>query len=398
MPLVPTLSGLDRLIAEGGRRLKGRRLGLLCHAASVTQDFEHITARFKALGLDVRRVFGPEHGIWADAQDMIAVDGAPREPHTGAPICSLYGDAEESLIPRPEVLADLDVLVVDLQDIGSRYYTYIWTATLAARAAHAAGVEVLILDRPNPLGGAVEGGWIRPGFESFVGRFSVPTRHGLTLGEMVTMQAHLGGFSEGLEVLKVAGWRRGLYLDETTIPWVQPSPNMPTLETAVVYPGMCLIEGTQLSEGRGTTRPFELIGADFIEPFALAADLTALALPGIAWRAVYFRPTFHKLAGQRVGGVALHVTDRRALQPLRLGLHLLAAIRRRYGEALAWRAAPYEFIADRPALDLLLGDDVGRPLLASAPPPSAVDDYWRARMKEAEAFLVQRAPFEGYPP
>ncbi|MCA9544188.1 MAG: DUF1343 domain-containing protein, partial [Myxococcales bacterium] len=223
--------GLDRLVEQDFAPVRGRRVGLLCHAASVASDLRHITRCFADAGVPVARCFGPEHGIWADAQDMISVhDATAREPVTGAPVRSLYGADEASLSPRAEDLADLDVLVVDLQDVGSRYYTYIYTAALALRVCAQVGVEVLLLDRPNPIGGeAVEGPMIRPGFESFVGMWSLPTRHGLTIGEVVSLLQAREGWGGQLTVLEMAGWRRALWHDETGLPWVQPSPNMPTL-------------------------------------------------------------------------------------------------------------------------------------------------------------------------
>lgn len=386
--------GLDQLVAEGFARLRGLRVGLLCHAASVGSDLRHITQACRDARVNVVRCFGPEHGIWADAQDMIHVTGAVREPVTGAPVVSLYGATVESLAPRVEDLAGLDVVVIDLQDVGSRYYTYIYTATLMARTAAQAGVKVLVLDRPNPIGGVqVEGNMTGPDHLSFVGMWPLPTRHGLTLGEVVSLLNDREGFGADLEVVELEGWRRDQYHDATGVPWVQPSPNMPTLDTAIVYPGGCLIEGTNLSEGRGTTRPFELIGADFIEPFELAKALTARALPGVQFRPVYFQPTFHKFGGQSIGGVALHVTDRVAFQPLRLGLHLLATVRALYGDQLRWRTEVYEYVKDQLAIDLLFGGTEAREAIDSG---ADVDALWHAWRAQSEAFEVERRAWLRY--
>ncbi|MCB9521989.1 MAG: DUF1343 domain-containing protein [Myxococcales bacterium] len=388
--------GLDRLVEQDFAPVRGRRVGLLCHAASVASDLRHITRCFADAGVPVARCFGPEHGIWADAQDMISVhDATAREPVTGAPVRSLYGADEASLSPRAEDLADLDVLVVDLQDVGSRYYTYIYTAALALRVCAQVGVEVLLLDRPNPIGGeAVEGPMIRPGFESFVGMWSLPTRHGLTIGEVVSLLQAREGWGGQLTVLEMAGWRRALWHDETGLPWVQPSPNMPTLDTAAVYPGGCLLEGTTLSEGRGTTRPFELIGAAGIEPFELADRLAVRGLPGVCWRPVFFRPTFHKFANQTIGGVALHVTDRRAFQPLRAGMHLLDAVKRQHPEVLGWRTEVYEFVSDRLAIDLLFGGTHAREVIDGG---ADIDALWQSWAPEAADFRAARADFLRYP-
>jgi uncharacterized protein YbbC (DUF1343 family) len=382
-------TGLDRLTADGFSALRGRRVGLVCHPASVDRALVHITQRCRQAGVNVVRCFGPEHGIWADAQDMITVDDADhREPITGAPVRSLYGADEISLSPRAEDLADLDVLLIDLQDIGSRYYTYIYTAALCVRAATRAGIEAWVLDRPNPLGGVeVEGGLTHPDFLSFVGLWPLPTRHGLTIGEVVGLIATEHGFAGSLKVVEATGWQRAQYFDETGLPWVQPSPNMPTLDTALVYPGMCLIEGTNLSEGRGATRPFETVGAAFIQPFDLARVLSERRLPGVTFRPLFFRPTFHKFGGTTIGGLGLHVTDRGLFQPLRVGLHLLDAVRRLHGPALEWRSEVYEFVRDRLAIDLLFGDTRGRAAIDAG---ADVDALWREWQAEAEAFAPVR--------
>lgn len=391
-------TGLDVLVAEGFARLRGRRLGVLCHPASVAADLGHLTEHLAAAGVKVTRCFGPEHGIWADAQDMIAVTDAeaPREPKTGAPVRSLYGHDVESLTPRPEDLRDLDVLLIDLQDVGARYYTYIYTAALAARAALAEGVEVLVLDRPNPLGGlAVEGGLTGRDHLSFVGRWPLPVRHGLTLAEVIEVLAHREGWDlAGLSVVPMQGWRRSMLFDATGLPWVMTSPNMPTLDTARVYPGLCLIEGTLMSEGRGTTRPFELIGADYVDPFALAEALRARALPGVAFRPVFIRPTFHKFGQQTVGGVQLHVTDPVAFQPWRCGLHLLHTVRALFGDRLQWRTEPYEFVSDRLAIDLLCGGTRAREVIDAG---GDIEAFWAEGQVEAAAFDAQRQPFLRYP-
>jgi uncharacterized protein YbbC (DUF1343 family) len=390
----PVLTGLDRLVADRFSALRGRRVGLVCHPASVDAELVHLTMRCREAGVHVVRCFGPEHGIWADAQDMIAVDDDRREPVTGAEVRSLYGAEEVSLSPRPEDLADLDVLLIDLQDIGSRYYTYIYTAALCVRAATEAGIEAWVLDRPNPLGGlAVEGGLTGAEYLSFVGLWPLPTRHGLTAGEVVTLIAERAGFAGSLKVLEMQGWSRSMYFDETGLPWVQPSPNMPTLETALVYPGMCLLEGTNLSEGRGATRPFETLGADFIDPFALSRTLSERALPGVVFRPLYFRPTFHKFGGRTIGGLGVHVVDRGRFQPLRVGLHLLDAVRRLYGPALVWRTEVYEFVRDRLAIDLLFGGAEARTAIDAG---GDVDAVWHAWQAEAAAFEPVRQRFTRY--
>ncbi|MEE2789263.1 MAG: DUF1343 domain-containing protein [Myxococcota bacterium] len=394
----PTVkTGLDRLAETRCARLQGRRPVVLCHAASIASDLRHITQVLHDDGVEVVRYFGPEHGIWADAQDMIAVDEDWVEPLSRRPVVSLYGHDEASLAPTVADFDGADCLVVDLQDVGARYYTYIYTAALAARTAAQAGVPVLILDRPNPLGGVeVEGRLTGDDFLSFVGMWPLPTRHGLTIGEVVCFLNEREGFGAEIDVLEMEGWSRRMYFDDTGLPWVQPSPNMPTLDTAIVYPGMCLIEGTELSEGRGTTRPFELIGADFIDPFECAAALNQIELPGIRFRPVFFQPTFHKFGGQTIGGIALHVIDRGRLQPLRMGLQMLGVIRRLYGEKLTWRTKAYEFVTDRLAIDLLFGEAQVREAIDRGASPTELDRLWTGWQSEAERFVGERAPFLRY--
>lgn len=339
-------------------------MGVLCHPASVSAELVHIVDALIAAGVRPTRLFGPEHGVRGEAQDMVGV-GHDRDSRTGIPVSSLYGETFDSLMPTAADLAEVDVLVVDLQDVGSRYYTYVWTMALALGAAARAKVAVVVLDRPNPLGGlAIEGGTVKASCESFVGLGAVPVRHGLTIGEVARLVA--AGMPWGaprfatpldceLSVLPMRGWRRSMTFAETGLPWVMPSPNMPTPETALVYPGQCLFEGTNLSEGRGTTRPFEIVGAPFLDGYAWAAAVEALRLPGVRLRPLSFRPTFHKFGGQSCGGVQLHVTDREAFQPYRAGVALIAAARRLAPDRFAWRREPYEFVADPPAIDLLTG-------------------------------------------
>lgn len=371
-------TGLDALADDAVRLVRGRRVGVLCHPASVASDLTHIVDRLIQIGIRPTRLFGPEHGVRGEAQDMVGVDG-DRDRRTGIPVTSLYGSSFESLTPPAADLSEVDVLVVDLQDVGSRYYTYVWTMALAMKAAAQARVQVVVLDRPNPLGGReIEGGAVSRGYESFVGLGSVPVRHGLTIGEMARLVA--AGMPWGgpelarpldveLTVIPVSGWKRGMDFGATGLPWVLPSPNMPTVDTAFVYPGACLFEGTNLSEGRGVTRPFEILGAPFLDGHRWAEALAALDLPGVRFRPLSFRPTFHKFAGQSCGGVQIHVIDRATFRPFRTGVALLSTARALAPDAFAWRTEPYEFVKDPPAIDLLCGSDAvrkavdaGRPL------------------------------------
>jgi len=353
----PVRTGLDR-IALGDERavavVRGRRVGLVAHPASVTAGgLVHARDVLVGAGARIERLFGPEHGFGGAAQDMIGVTGA-RDDVTGAEIRSLYGASEADLSPRAEDLAGLDAIVVDLQDVGARYYTFVWTAALVLRAAARAGVETVVLDRPNPLGGVVmEGAPQRAGYRSFVGLYDVPVRHAMTIGELARMVREVEGLDErALTVVAMHGWSREMAWEDTGLPWVLPSPNMPTPDTARVYPGGCLVEGTNLSEGRGTTRPFEVVGAPFVDGRALAERVRG---PGVVIRPLTFEATFQKHARARSGGVQVHVTDRAAVRSYELYLRLVAAARALAPEAFRWRTEAYEFVRDRPAIDLLTG-------------------------------------------
>ena len=362
-------TGLEVLLEEGLSGLRGRRVGALCHPASLTRRLIHIVDALASAKVQITHLFGPEHGIRGEAQDMMGVAG-DRDARTGIPVTSLYGETFESLAPTAAQLSDVEVLLIDLQDVGSRYYTFIWTMALCMQSAARAGVSVVVLDRPNPIGGAaVEGGEVATWAESFVGLGSIPIRHGLTIGEvarLVRAGIPWGGerFAKPLDcdlkVVAMRGWTRETFFDHTGLPWVLPSPNMPTVETALVYPGMCLLEGTNISEGRGTTRPFEIFGAPSVDGYRLAEALHAYHLPGVRFRPLSFRPTFHKFAGQVCGGVQLHVTDRAAFRPYLTGIAILRALHSQPGADFRWRTEKYEFVSDRPAIDLLTGGDAVR--------------------------------------
>lgn len=387
-------TGLDRLL-DDPRRLAGRRYGLLAHGASITKDARPIHRALAAGPAGApQALFGPEHGYYGIEQDMVAAEGG-RDPWTGAPIVSLYGDAEHTLKPCPCAFDGLDLLVIDLQDVGSRYYTYAATGIWAAEAALAAGCEVWVLDRPNPIGGeVVEGDLPRPGYESFVGAFRIPVRHGLTLGELFRLEARRRGWDGPLKIWEMEGWRRGMEWSETGLPWIAPSPNMPTTLTALVYPGGCLVEATELSEGRGTTRPFLLTGAPHLDPVALADALAGRNLPGVAFVPTYFRPQFQKHAKQVCGGVELVVTDPGALRSYRTGVELLDTILRLDPERFAWREAPYEFVIDRPAIDLLTGGPECREAMESG---GGLADWIATWSEDEKAFREERREILLYP-
>jgi len=390
MPSVMTASvrlGTDRLLAS--RRLRGLRAGIVCNHASLDRGFAHIVDRLAtADGVTLGAIFGPQHGFRSDVQDNMIETPHRDDPGRRVPVYSLYSETRE---PTAEMLQGLDALVVDLQDIGARIYTYIYTMANCLRAGARHGVPVIVCDRPNPINGVdVEGAALVPGFESFVGQFPIPMRHGMTIGELARLfnaQFHLGA---QLEVVEMEGWRREMFADETGLPWVMPSPNMPTLDTAVVYPGTVLFEGTLLSEGRGTTRPFELVGAPGIEAERFARDLNALGLPGAVFRPAVFEPTFQKHAKQTCGGCQIHVTDRRAFKPVLTGAALISMFHRAAPDQALWRQPPYEYELEKLPIDILAGSSQLREQIEAGANPDAIAGSWTA---DERAFAALRAPY-----
>lgn len=355
-------TGLQRLLnAEhpASAKLVGRRVGLLVNPTSIDDRFNHAADAALASGWNVVRLFGPEHGVRGEAQDMESVAG-DSDPITGLPCVSLYGSSLESLSPAPSDLEGIDVLVIDLQDVGARYYTYAATAAYCASVCGKLGIDVIVCDRPNPLGGeVVEGNVVQDTFRSFVGAYPLATRHGMTLGELFGYLVDTSSLSCELTVVPMLGWTRDMFYDQTALPWVMPSPNMPTLDTALVYPGQCLLEGTNVSEGRGTTRPFEIFGAPWIDAPNLRASLEARDLSGCRFREVSFKPMFQKWAGEVCQGLQLHVTDRSIFRSLPTSIAILQEILEAHDE-FDWRTDAYEFVEDRLAIDLLLGDSLLR--------------------------------------
>lgn len=378
-------SGLEVLVGDV-QRLRGARVGLCCNPTAVNRDFVHAIELLRAAGVPLVRLFGPEHGIAATAQDMVEVDEGPQ-------VVSLYGRTVDTLRPRSEHLADLDILLFDIQDIGSRYYTYQATLGYMLEVAAGTGTKVMVLDRPNPINGvSVEGNVVRPGYESFVSAYPLAVRHGMTMGELGRFFVDKLGIDADLEVIGCEGWRRDQWLDQTDAPWVFPSPNMPTLETAILYPGMCLIEGTNLSEGRGTTRPFHLVGAPWLDPgrFAELCRKGALdnQLEGVIFRPASFFPQFQKHAGQHCGGVEIHLRERDRLEAFLLGLVVIEAARRCDRERFAWRTQTYEFVDEPIAIDLLCGNSEARLGLEAGLRPRDLLESWR---EELAAFEELRA-------
>lgn len=383
-------TGLEVLL-DDPRPIAGKNIGLVTNQSGVTGDLRHaVDLLHRGSGWKLTTLFGPEHGIWGEAQDMAHVDHSV-DPMTGLTVYSLYGASENDLAPRQELLRNLDALVIDLQDVGSRYYTFIYTMALCMREAAKAGVQVIVLDRPNPIDGLhLEGNIGEKQFSSFVGLYPLPARHGMTAGELARYFNKTYQLNCDLLVVPMRGWQRSMWWEETGLPWVLPSPNMPTVSTAAVYPGMCLVEGTNLSEGRGTTHPFELFGAPWLDPFRLAERLNGLGLPGIRFRPHYFLPTFQKHAGKVCGGAELHVTNRAAFQPYRTGLWIVKVARDMNPEKFDWRRETYEFVSDRLAIDLLAGSARYRELVESG---GDIDEWVREWEEPLRAFTNAREEF-----
>ena len=384
-------SGLEVLLGRHLAFLRGKRFGLLAHQASVTRDLAHAAPLLADVrGAKLVRLFAPEHGIWGAAQDHAEI-ATTTDSVTGLPVWSLYG---ERRAPTPEMLDGLDALVVDLQDVGARYYTFVWSLALAMRACVKAGVRVIVLDRPNPLGGErVEGNVPDPAFASFVGLYPLPARHGFTIGELARRLILEHGIACDLTVSTMRGWERRMLWEDTGLPWVPPSPNMPTPDTAKVYPGGCLIEGTNLSEGRGTTRPFEWIGAPYLDAHRYADALNEVALPGVRFRPARFIPTFHKWAGELCGGVQVHVTDPKRFKPFLAGVAEIMVARRQAPAQFQWRQPPYEFEPEKLPIDILLGTDRIRQQIERGDDLFAIERAWKRAL---QLYLRRRRAFMMY--
>jgi uncharacterized protein YbbC (DUF1343 family) len=346
--------GSERLATEERHLVAGRRIGVITNQTGIDGELRPIADVLQAAGAHIAAFFAPEHGL----RGAVAAGGhvaSSVEPHTGAPIHSLYGERTK---PEPAMLEGLDALVYDIQDVGSRYYTIISTMALCAQAAGEAGLPLIVCDRPNPITGLhPEGNLVAPGSESFVGIAAYPMRHAMTVGELALLFRGEHGMGGEIHVAKMGGWNRSMWWEQTGLPWVMPSPNSTGIEMSLLYPGTCLFEGTSITEGRGYTKPYEVIGAPFVDGEHLAAEVNALGLAGVRARPAGFRPFAGKYAGEDCDGIQLHITDRDALRPAALGVHILAIAVRLYGERLTWRLPHFDRLAGSAALrgDLLAG-------------------------------------------
>lgn len=383
-------TGLNRLFQYHSQLIRGKRIGLLAHPASVDKQLSPILDVFESENIgELVALFGPEHGFGGQAQDMETVQ--EQESHRGIPLYGLYGSSFESLKPSVKSLRNVEVLICDLQDVGSRYYTFIYTLAFCMQVAQETGTHIVVLDRPNPINGhQVEGNLVDEAFRSFVGYFPLANRHGMTIGELALMFQQEFGIACQLSIVPMKGWHRRRYMDELKLPWVLPSPNMPTVETAVVYPGMCLLEGTELSEGRGTTRPFEIFGAPFIDAEKLVKRLKEFKLPGVRFRPLCFKPTFQKFAGQLCYGAQLHITQRKAFKALLSGVAILKAIHDLWPKDFKYRHRAYEFVEDKPAIDLLAGNAKLREQIEQGTSLQEMEASWE---EERQSFLARRRKY-----
>jgi uncharacterized protein YbbC (DUF1343 family) len=375
--------GIEKLCAESADLIEGARVGLVCNQASVDHGLEHSADVLQSVeGVKLTTLFGPQHGIRGDVQDNMVETPHTQDAETGLPVYSLYSETRE---PTEEMLREVDVLVCDLQDVGCRIYTFVYTIANCMRAAQRLGKRVVVCDRPNPVGGVeVEGNLLEAGFESFVGQFPLPTRHGMTAGELAWMFNEHWGIGCELEVVRMDGWSRELWFDETDARWVLPSPNMPTLDSATIFPGTVHLEGTQVSEGRGTTRPFELIGAPYVEAGVFARRLESVGLPGVKFRPTNFLPTFQKHSGATCGGVQIHVLDRISLKPVITGVAVVKTCFELYGEQFRWKEPPYEYVFDKNPFDVISGTDGLRRAIEGGDSLEEIERSWQAGLRDFE--------------
>ncbi|MFV0389877.1 MAG: exo-beta-N-acetylmuramidase NamZ domain-containing protein [Pyrinomonadaceae bacterium] len=381
--------GIEKLLEEEFDLIAGKSVGLICNQASVNHHFQYSADLLhENPAVDLTVLFGPQHGIRGDVQDNMIETGHSVDSVTGIEVYSLYS---ETRIPTEEMMADVDAVIFDLQDIGGRVYTFVYTMANAMIACKKFGKKMIVCDRPNPINGSdVEGSLLVPGHESFVGMFPIPMRHGMTAGELAKLFNNEFGIGCDLEVVEMDGWSRDLYLDETDTPWVMPSPNMPTVDTAVVFPGTVYFEGTQVSEGRGTTRPFELIGAPYINAETYAQTLELLDLPGVIFRPVNFLPTFQKHAGTVCGGVFVHVIERENYEPVITGVAMVKTAFDLYPEDFKWKQPPYEYEYDRNPFDVIAGTTDLREAFEKG---MSIEEIRLSWQNDTETFLETRAPY-----
>lgn len=384
--------GIEELLSKHLDLLRGARVGLICNQASVDHDLRHSADLCRAQeSFALKTLFGPQHGIRGDVQDNMIETPHTLDAETGLPVFSLYSETRE---PTEEMLKDVDVLVFDMQDVGCRIYTFVYTLANCMRAAQKYGKRVVVCDRPNPIGGEqVAGNVLEPEYASFVGQFPIPTRHGMTVCELAQLFREQWSINCELDLVSMEGWTRELWFDETDAQWVLPSPNIPTLDSATVFPGTVHLEGTQMSEGRGTTRPFELIGAPYIDSAEYGRELNAYNFAGVHFRACSFQPTFQKHAGQTCGGVQIHVTERKEFEPVTAGVAAVKVAHDLYPEQFLWKEPPYEYVYDQKPFDVIAGTAGLRESLERGDSVEVIRDSWQEKLA---AFMVERSKYLRY--
>ena len=375
-----TRTGLEVFCRQHARYRLGNRLGILANPASVDSRYRHVRDRISELFPGrLAALYAPQHGFFAEKQDNMKESADFRDPDLDIPVFSLYGATR---IPTPEMMAPIDTLIIDLQDAGTRVYTFIYTMAYCMEAAAAAGVQVVVLDRPNPVNGTVaEGNLLVPEYASFVGRFPIPMRHGLTIGELALLFNSHFNIDCDLTVVPMEGWRRDMFFPQTGLPWVAPSPNLPAPLSALVYPGQVIWEGTNISEGRGTTRPFEIFGAPFIDPRQILTFIGPEAIAGVILRPVLFEPTANKWSGQPCRGFQIHPVAPEKYRPYSAALLLLQTIFRLYPDGFEWSRPPYEYEYQKMPIDLILGDPDVRRRLEQLEPIESLEASWKVDLE-----------------
>jgi uncharacterized protein YbbC (DUF1343 family) len=393
LALSSVVTGLERFLQSPPSWIRGQRLGLLANPASVDRHCVHARQRIATrLPNQLRALYSPQHGFFAEKQDNMKESAHLTDPLLGVPVFSLYGNTRK---PDRDMLEPIDVLLVDLQDVGTRVYTFIYTMAYCMEAARQYQRKVVVLDRPNPIGGIeVEGNCLSEAYRSFVGRYPIPMRHGLTIGELARLFNEHFGIGCELEVIPMEGWERNLYFADTGLPWVAPSPNLPTPVSALVYPGQVIWEGTNISEGRGTTQPFEIFGAPFMDPWKILEDMKTVPLPGACLRPLAFEPTFNKHAGRCCHGFQIHITEPTTYQPYATSLRLLQAIYQRFEADFAWSSPPYEYEFYKQPIDLIFGNREIRQRIEQLEPVIDIIGSWE---NDVETFKAVRKAYQLYP-
>lgn len=368
-------TGLARLITESGQWVSNERIGILCNPASVDSRLRHARLLIdRAFPKQLRALYSPQHGFFAEKQDNMIESTDMMDPVLQIPVYSLYGILRK---PDARMFEPIDTLLVDLQDVGTRVYTFIYTLSYCMEAAREHGVRVVVLDRPNPISGLnVEGNCLQSNYASFVGRYPIPMRHGMTIGELAKLFNDYFAIGCDLTVIPMKGWCRNMLYRDTGLPWVAPSPNLPTPESTLVYPGQVLLEGTNLSEGRGTTQPFELFGAPYIDIAKIESTLAGASLPGVIFRPAVFEPTANKWKATACRGFQMHVSDPTQFRPYRTTLHLIRSILSYHGDQFEWKSPPYEYEFEKMPFDLIVGDRGIRKRLENLDPIEAVESDW----------------------